>query len=332
MQKTILVSLLTVGLLASVIGVGTYAFFSDTETSTGNTMTAGTLDLKVWDGATWVDGTGPLVTITDMKPSYDKWSQPMYLKVVDNPAKLWMRLANVNCVTNEITEPELATGDPTNWLPGVTDFQIRVNNVSGSMMKMGDIIGAWLPLTTTTVDGQEVKVEQYFHMVDTAGNEYQSDQCTFNVEFLAHQTNDLSVPLVLENKNPSDWSIINDGRYAVLNFIPSGPKFVYDLKGYSLESSTQYSLIYYADPWEGNHPGALIGNGSSDGSGQLSLSGSIDLGMDLPNSADANHPIGAKIWLVPSSDYDTTTKSMTLWNPADYLFETRTIQYDDTDV
>jgi predicted ribosomally synthesized peptide with SipW-like signal peptide len=331
MQKTILVSLVTIGLLASVIGVGTYAYFSDTETSTGNTMTAGTLDLKVWDGTAWSDGTGPLVTITDMKPSYEMWSAPMYLKVVDNPAKLWMRLANVTCVTNGTTEPELATGDPTNWLPGVTDFQIRVDGTAGSMMKMGDIIGAWLPLTNTTSVGQQVKVEQYFHLVDTAGNEYQSDQCTFNVEFLAHQTNDLSVPLVLENKNPSDWSIINDGRYAVLNFIPSGPKFVYDLKGYGLTPSTQYSLIYYADPWPGNHSGAFIAQGSTDGSGGLSLSGSVELGMNLASSPDANHP-WAKIWLVPSSNYSQATTSMIAWNPADYLFETRTIQYDDTDV
>jgi hypothetical protein len=126
-------------------------------------------------------------------------------------------------------------------------------------------------------------------------------------------------------------SIINDGRYAVLNFIPSGPKFVYDLKGYGLELSTQYSLIYYADPWAGNHPGALIAQGSTDGSGGLSLSGSVELGMNLASSPDANHP-WAKIWLVPSSNYSQATTSMIAWNPADYLFETRTIQYDDTEV
>jgi len=331
MQKTILVSLVTIGLLASVIGVGTYAFFSDTETSSGNTMTAGTLDLKVWNGINWVDDPAvpALVTITDMKPSYDKWSQPMYLKVVDNPAQLWMRLANVICVTNGTTEPELAAGDTTNWLPGVTDFQIKVNDVKGLMMRMGDIIGAWLPLTNTTSIGQEVKVEQYFHMVDTAGNEYQSDRCTFNVEFLARQTNDLSVPLVLENKNPSDWSIINDGRYAVLNFIPSGLNFSYDLKGYGLTPSTQYSLIYYADPWPGNHPGAFIAQGTTAGDGSLAVSGSVNLGMDLPTLPDTNYP-GAKIWLVTASDYNAAIKSMALWNPADYLFETGTIQYDDT--
>jgi len=198
MNNQILLGLVTIGLVASVIGVGTYAYFSDTETSTGNTMTAGTLDLQVYVGTTWVSNPGipALVTILDMKPSYDKWSSPIYLKVVDNPAKLWMRITNVICETNGVTEPEGATGDSTNWLPNVTDFQIEVNDVAGTTVNMNANIGVWFPLKTTTVGGEEVKVEQYFHMVSTAGNEYQSDQCTFTEEFLAQQTNDLSVPTV----------------------------------------------------------------------------------------------------------------------------------------
>ena len=52
--------------------------------------------------------------------------------------------------------------------------------------------------------------------------------------------------------------------------------------------------------------------------------------MDLPDPADANHPVGAKIWLVTSSDYNSSTQSMTGWNPDDYLFEMNLAQYDDT--
>jgi len=53
--------MLIIGAASMLIGAGTVAYFSDTETSTGNTFTAGTLDLKLshsslgpWtDGVTW---------------------------------------------------------------------------------------------------------------------------------------------------------------------------------------------------------------------------------------------------------------------------------------
>lgn len=55
--KTILMSVLMIGVVAIAAGAGTMAYFSDTETSSGNTFTAGTLDLKLSnDGATWDDG------------------------------------------------------------------------------------------------------------------------------------------------------------------------------------------------------------------------------------------------------------------------------------
>ena len=46
-MKKILLSVLTIALVAVVAAGATQALFSDTEESTGNTFTAGTLDLKV---------------------------------------------------------------------------------------------------------------------------------------------------------------------------------------------------------------------------------------------------------------------------------------------
>jgi spore coat-associated protein N len=54
--KRILFSLMTMVAVLSVAGVGSLAYFSDTETSTGNSFTAGTLDLKIWQpDSSWVD-------------------------------------------------------------------------------------------------------------------------------------------------------------------------------------------------------------------------------------------------------------------------------------
>lgn len=63
MKAQILASLLTIGVAATMLGVGTVAYFSDTETSTGNILQAGTLDLILEESG----GTSP-ITLTNMKP------------------------------------------------------------------------------------------------------------------------------------------------------------------------------------------------------------------------------------------------------------------------
>lgn len=40
-------SILAIGIAAAMLGAGTFAYFSDTETSSGNTFTAGTIDLTL---------------------------------------------------------------------------------------------------------------------------------------------------------------------------------------------------------------------------------------------------------------------------------------------
>jgi len=162
-----------------------------------------------------------------------------------------------------------------------------------------------------------------------------------------------SATLVLENKVPkvgeSNWSIIKDGIQAILTYNIVGYTFNYKLLGFNLQKNTNYSLIYYADfdefgnrfgYWGGNNPGAFIGSKVADGYGNLIQEGSINLGIDLPSTPDANidfynyttldgyvHAHGAKIWLVPSADYDVSQKKLTAWNPDKYLFETDLISY-----
>ena len=98
------------------------------------------------------------------------------------------------------------------------------------------------------------------------------------------------------------------GASGVLAYCPAGPTFDYFFDGCGLAANTGYSLIYYADPWPGNYPGALIASGATDGDGYIHLAGSAELNMDLPHPDDAN--TGAKIWLVPSIDYDSANCKM----------------------
>lgn len=148
--------------------------------------------------------------------------------------------------------------------------------------------------------------------------------------------------VILDNKNPDTWVRLIDGRYGTLMFPVSGSSFTFTFLGYQLEHEVDYSLIYYANPYPGNNPGALIGTGTSDSSGNLSIIGAPDLG-NIPTPPDSNilvdHSVapdfyethyGAKIWLVPSACYNAGTKSIISWQPTRFLFETDLINYTDT--
>jgi len=76
--------------------------------------------------------------------------------------------------------------------------------------------------------------------------------------------------VVLENKDPGTWEEINgDGIRGVVKFDSSGADFSYGLFAKGLDADTDYSLIYYADPWPGDNPGALITESTTNGKGKI---------------------------------------------------------------
>ncbi|MFH0863894.1 MAG: SipW-dependent-type signal peptide-containing protein [Candidatus Gottesmanbacteria bacterium] len=111
-MKKILLSLLTVGLVTTVGVFATRAFFSDVETSTGNTFTAGTIDLMiqsdcyrsneasgncgVWDYSVGKLSNQKFFNFTDLKPG-DWGENTVSFKVLNNDA--WM-CANMNITSN----------------------------------------------------------------------------------------------------------------------------------------------------------------------------------------------------------------------------------------
>jgi predicted ribosomally synthesized peptide with SipW-like signal peptide len=108
MNRRTLMSVLTIVIVAVLVSGATLAYFSDTETSSGNTFAAGTLDLKVSD---WNEGFGDGVTATwtlaDMKPGDKKYG---YVKV-DNVGSIDANHLEVTCdytVTEEspVVEPD----------------------------------------------------------------------------------------------------------------------------------------------------------------------------------------------------------------------------------
>jgi len=125
-----------------------------------------------------------------------------------------------------------------------------------------------------------------------------------------------------------DWDIIDGEIGGVLLYSTEGEEFGYCLEAYGLTATTDFSLIYFADPWPGTG-GCLIASGTSDTMGGLFLIGEVDLGIDIPVVGDDNYPAGGKLWLVLTADYDGT--QMTARHPESYLYEDDLITYIDTD-
>ena len=110
MRSGILISLLVIGTVAMVAGAGTLAYFSDTETSTGNTFTAGTLNLQVGDA----DPTDEKISISDLKPG-DSGNAADW--TVTNTGSITGFLSiSISSITNNengLTDPEQEAGDTT---------------------------------------------------------------------------------------------------------------------------------------------------------------------------------------------------------------------------
>ena len=142
--------------------------------------------------------------------------------------------------------------------------------------------------------------------------------------------------LYLYEKDPDDWSIVEDGAWGKMKYNLAGPEFDFVFNGHGLNSSIgDYILIYYPGDYEGN-PRPRVGircltRGTADGDGDIHLADSTELNSDLPMAGDTNS--GAKILLVESRAVRCITNNMSeWWNPTEYLFEHSLITYDDTDV
>jgi predicted ribosomally synthesized peptide with SipW-like signal peptide len=125
-RRRVLGGLGTIGVASAAAGLGTSAYFSDTESFVGNTLEAGELDLSVhyefsadqgmasgnFDGST--EGTvqggedgGAAVSysLSDVKPG-DSGAMQLGFSLNDNPAHLWMSCGSVGQGENGVTEPE----------------------------------------------------------------------------------------------------------------------------------------------------------------------------------------------------------------------------------
>lgn len=141
MNKKLIISLaIIVAVAVTAIGA-TMAYFTDTETSTGNTFTAGTIDLKIdsectYNGVkqefcTWaakdLETGNVFFNFADIKPG-DEGEDTVSIHVDSNPAWVCAEIASVTNQENGCNNPEQKAGDITCGTPGITEGEL-LNNI-----------------------------------------------------------------------------------------------------------------------------------------------------------------------------------------------------------
>jgi len=111
-----------------------------------------------------------------------------------------------------------------------------------------------------------------------------------------------------ERTDDGSWSIVDDGAWGKLRYWPNGDAYDFKFKGYGLEKWTDYTLIYYPDPWPGDGL-VCLGEDYSNRRGKVHIRDWIEPeNLPLPMADDENFPDGAKIWLVLSADVKCDTQ------------------------
>ena len=192
----------------------------------------------------------------------------------------------------------------------IRDLAIESSINRGILSKIFKSLSYFIPIFGAVLIFISFSASFFSDKEKTAGNQFQA-------------SSSFPETVILENKKVTgDWSVINDATFGTLKYDPIGPTFNFVFNGEGLTSGKDFCLIYYADPWPGNHPGYFFGSAVADDNGYLTISGNKDIGMDMPSLPDTNFPTGAKFWLVPCNQYDVSSLS-TGWqfNETEWLFE-----------
>lgn len=199
-MKKILVSLMTIAMVSALIGGGVYAYFSDTETSTGNTFTAGTMDLNL-DG-----GNANVVkfTVANVKPGDTGSGSYTVANVGTIPGYLDLTPIAVTQSTGSSTDPELADeagGVDTAQLGNYLMVHIFVDADHDGTWDAGEAdifgtsaapaavatIGTGLNSSVALADGGTVYIAVAWSVPASATNRIQGDGVTLDITFSLDQ-------------------------------------------------------------------------------------------------------------------------------------------------
>jgi hypothetical protein len=124
------------------------------------------------------------------------------------------------------------------------------------------------------------------------------------------------IQLLLVEKD-AEWNPVKGGAFGKMTYNNMTGDYVFN--GHRLEALTEYTLINFArvgTEW----PATIneLGDGTTNGGGNVHIEGNFAY-ADLEGDTTPATPGEFKIWLVLTNDLAGSTLS--LWNPAEYLFE-----------
>ncbi|MCM1987123.1 TasA family protein [Methanococcoides seepicolus] len=181
-NKSIFLSLLLIGVVAASAGAGTWATFSDTETSAGNTFTAGTLDLKV-AGADSIP-----VVLEDVYPGKTGSTTVPVTNNGDIDGNLTLFVENLAQNSSEHNGVTGDFADSTGNLDAEMTFTVTspltgvaFNNKLSEFPSTGLILG-------TLGGGVTANITVGYVVSPDAGNNIQGDSTTFDLKLMLVQS------------------------------------------------------------------------------------------------------------------------------------------------
>ncbi|NHN61155.1 MULTISPECIES: TasA family protein [Halorussus] len=215
-RRRLLGGLVAIGGAGAASGAGTFAYFSDTESSTGNTIDAGTLDLTVSDsGADFSDGVSGTWTISNAKPG-DSVLGDLTLR---NEGSLSSDHVEISFAVDESEAGGSTGANEADTMPSSAEgmaeqFEVTVFTYNGTnvlqnlsdangngIVDIGDVVsgndGALDDLTSLPSDSQATESmmlefrwahdSEFDNSVSGTNNDYQGDEFDLTVTFALHQ-------------------------------------------------------------------------------------------------------------------------------------------------
>jgi predicted ribosomally synthesized peptide with SipW-like signal peptide len=181
-MKKILISLSVILAAAAIIAGGTYAYFSDTETSIGNTFSAGTLNLTI-DG---LNSPLPHFTLNNVKPG-DSGNYEVKFKNEGTIAGAHFFIKVLNLTDSEGLNPESETGDKSESGPGELSSNVQITVTDGTTSYFSGTLKA-LSLLSNGVEiagglaaDSEKEITLSASIPGEAGNDIQGDTLSFDI-------------------------------------------------------------------------------------------------------------------------------------------------------
>ena len=174
--------------VAMLIGT-TFAWFTDSAISAGNKITAGTLDIELYQ---WTDANTPVAISQSKNPVFDAdilwepgYTSVVYLSIKNNGSltlKYQVAIEVTSVSENNLADvmeytvtPDAKYGDVTSWAGNGT----KITNAPG--------INPTGYVDVELAPGAEHFFAISVHMLEEAGNEYQGETITFDIKVIAGQ-------------------------------------------------------------------------------------------------------------------------------------------------